>query len=995
MHASCRLINDGNDQGPDALPWLDDLIRRDQADPRKQPHQLYLTGDQIYADHVAVAVLPMLTALGNHLLGSVEHVAVQGQRWPVDQKHFPTGWRHHVAASEAKLTSTSSESHLYSLAEYCAMYLAAWSPDVWPPLSSFPQGTAAAALARFPGEAQAAGERVPDRLRALLMGIDESTLPHLDEGEPCAEGADHTALSQDVQDDLARVCAHRKKLSEAVAKERVLVERFHSGLAAVRRAFANVPCYMIFDDHEVTDDWNVTAEWVDLVTDTALGRVILRNGLLAYALFQGEGNDPLRPRRGDDEVALPDRWVVLDYAGDTRILTHHCEGVPDRLRIGPDLQRTDTEEDRSAIDPNMRWMVDFDEAVDVGMAARLRAPLQDLMSLDTLLVFGVKGSVPGEDAAGRLAELLEGHRYGDGLELLPPGTPTNNTSDAPSGYLSADPDHDRSFDLERRGPLFSAGDESDGDRVAAALGVDPGVFGNVRNADGRAYALPRAMNAALWATTWGYYLQQIVRTVSDTDVASARRLFIDQVRGRGPLPALRVGRQPYGLLPVTSLNRWQPGDAGGADLPAVRMMRLLRRTWRRSLAEVPRLPGAQEPDRVLLELLGMQPTSIQYGARTLLGPAYVRHLDAFVGLGLDARWWNQHRSMTTRLLNTLGLSQHPWLRDAIWAPQRQRVRLPLVQQEPLSASEPPTPNDIRWIRDHGYVQVRDAGLDGLPSLLARLLRHASLLEYAAAAGRILAAHGLLRDDEGFEEELVNIDPDHRTVTVWGLLDRDVPAVTGTRSIGEFLDTLQDHERPEVAELGEFRAALDLLAETPSAELARLLPETLDCASHRLDAWITALASKRLAELRSPQPEAAGIVLGGYGWLTGNGLIAGDSAGSPGGYLHAPSLEQAATAAVLRGAASRTGPTTTTRWPSTCRRGGSGRYATCWTASGKASRSGRCSVTASNAVCTRGTRIWSWTASSRRCAGSLRLPPQRRKRRARRWRPWPPATSSTA
>lgn len=74
VHASCRLINDKNDRGPDALAWLDDEIRRHRAQPRERPHQLYLTGDQIYADHVAVTLLPMLTRLGNHLLGHNVHL---------------------------------------------------------------------------------------------------------------------------------------------------------------------------------------------------------------------------------------------------------------------------------------------------------------------------------------------------------------------------------------------------------------------------------------------------------------------------------------------------------------------------------------------------------------------------------------------------------------------------------------------------------------------------------------------------------------------------------------------------------------------------------------------------------------------------------------------------------------------------------------------------------------------------------------------------------
>src|SRR5438094_401818 len=49
---------------------------------------------------------------------------------------------------------------------------------------------------------------------------------------------------------------------------------------------------MIFDDHEVTDDWFLRGSWSRDVLNSDLGRRVLRNALLSYALFQGWGNDP-------------------------------------------------------------------------------------------------------------------------------------------------------------------------------------------------------------------------------------------------------------------------------------------------------------------------------------------------------------------------------------------------------------------------------------------------------------------------------------------------------------------------------------------------------------------------------------------------------------------------------------------------------------------------------------------------------------------------------
>ena len=89
--------------------------------------------------------------------------------------------------------------------------------------------------------------------------------------------------------------------------------------------------------------------------------------------------------------------------------------------------------------------------------------------------------------------------------------------------------------------------------------------------------------------------------------------------------------------------------------------------------------------------------------------------------------------------------------------------------------------------------------------------------------------------------------------------------------------------------------LDGLSSRPPDELDRALRGLLDAYSHRLDAWYTSLATRRLAALRSTTPD--GVHLGAYGWL--DELRPATDAGVNHGFVHAPSLPQAATAAVLR------------------------------------------------------------------------------------------------
>ncbi|MES0110165.1 hypothetical protein [Mesorhizobium sp. M0013] len=75
-------------------------------------------------------------------------------------------------------------------------------------------------------------------------------------------------------------------------------DHFFDGLCAVRRLLANVPTYMIFDDHDVTDDWNLSVRWREEVSHADLGRRAIANALMAYWLCQDFGNDPQRYDRG-------------------------------------------------------------------------------------------------------------------------------------------------------------------------------------------------------------------------------------------------------------------------------------------------------------------------------------------------------------------------------------------------------------------------------------------------------------------------------------------------------------------------------------------------------------------------------------------------------------------------------------------------------------------------------------------------------------------------
>ncbi|OPA97829.1 hypothetical protein BFW87_06000 [Pseudomonas fluorescens] len=76
------------------------------------------------------------------------------------------------------------------------------------------------------------------------------------------------------------------------AREQVQVERFSEGLPGVARVFAHLSTLMIFDDHDITDDWNLSAQWEQTAYGHPFSKRIIGNALLAYLLCQGWGNQP-------------------------------------------------------------------------------------------------------------------------------------------------------------------------------------------------------------------------------------------------------------------------------------------------------------------------------------------------------------------------------------------------------------------------------------------------------------------------------------------------------------------------------------------------------------------------------------------------------------------------------------------------------------------------------------------------------------------------------
>ena len=356
---------------------------------------------------------------------------------------------------------------------------------------------------------------------------------------------------------------------------------------------------------------------------------------------------------------LPNLWTLLGYKAGRLVVNVKGRLIPDHLATGPDPSLSAVV-DQFGIDERMKWMVDFAAAEEVGMGIRARLQQEEAdAGFDFLLVMGIKDSLERTDWTTRLAELFRAHHYADGLSFVPQGTPSNNTKDAPSGFSSKDPGHEMSYLAERTETASKPGDESNADLLTTAFGLANAgqVFANIPNGTAKEQLDSRQMNTALWQATWGYFLLQMLGSggtgaspLTDEDIAWARRHFIDYVREGGPLPAVRIGKQPYGVLPVTSLNEWKPRTGQESQLSrdvALRDFLLrLRDIWRRNYLEIPRLGRSEDLDQEkgidkdLVEVLSMEGLSSSYSMRHLMGRHYLEHLWVFLSADFFLDVWN-------------------------------------------------------------------------------------------------------------------------------------------------------------------------------------------------------------------------------------------------------------------------------------------------------------------------------------------------------------------
>jgi hypothetical protein len=678
--------------------------------------------------------------------------------------------------------------------------------------------------------------------------------------------------------------------------------------------------------------------------------------------------------RAPEAALLPERFVLIADSG-----PEHLEllggTVKQPLAVGPDPLAEGTEQFSKVsgdliVPPSLAWMTDFEAALAAGMAFRIDLTArQASLGFDRLYVLGVR--LTADDVQGRteLEKLIRNQaKSQSGFAIVRQGTPTNNSETGSSGWSRVQ-EADELFEMSRLGPgqvqfddeATAVYEKRDGLLLAEALGIDATVLQDIPNADGTDQAEARAMNAALWPATLGYWMDTQMRPAFDPEtIERTRRHFINRVTGRGSVPAIRIGNQPYGILPTMAFSRMQFASNDffatnvGTVSPQVQFLQGLRELlhrlavafWNDMAANAPRVgkPTTNSQQQVL-DILGLHPSSVEF------------HLNV---LDSADRLWNGfkfHSKLRARLksvmqaqmdagvalLRALGYtSKQPEIIKKFFAYVHGPMNRPVIDDRPLSETDKLTicfetdKNYIEWCRIKAQTAFDDLRLQRgfnpgkTPNaLLYHMLRHALQLGYYQTAVVLHENSGLRATlaEPAFVHIAAGPADDSASESRYQLLYARQPVITGAAdlTVAQFIPSWLAAAGSSSA-LADQIEALSVLEQADTASLERAFAEHIDLCSYRWDAWMLSLVNDRLHALRRPSGDTnerrLGIYLGAFGWLE---ELRPDPAALPaptlsdeqatvfarpddaplkrdpanGGHVLAPSLNHAVTAAVLR------------------------------------------------------------------------------------------------
>jgi hypothetical protein len=658
---------------------------------------------------------------------------------------------------------------------------------------------------------------------------------------------------------------------------------------------------------------------------------------------------------------LPDRFHFLIYHGDALAYQMVGEAIPETLPIFRTVQSDPSPSDETFFDADSTWMTDFGKAVEVGLAleVRLRAEHRDdpTLTFSKIVVVGLR---PGGPQAGvaTFESFVRSHHYSDGIAFIPNGTPTNNTNTSTSGHSESDDKLLEAFDVEVLAPHRQLSDERRKAGAAArleralALPAASNVLASLQGAELAATSAVERLFHALWPCTGDYFFTKMLgfEKLSDQRGALAEHVR-KHLRPSGTLSALRVGNQPYGVLPTSTTGtdqrdpfRWKAAsdttEPGGRDWRTFdeslhRSLTSLHSRWLDRAEDssfVPQAGVSNDIDDELIRLLGMLPHSAEYRARPIVDHSMIGVLIRLLwprfgwysGFGpwsqqeAQAAWLQEKDAMVNfneRLLSSMGASVSrlaPLLRSFAWG-EGGELGMALVRD-----AADPTDGPEKYLPLLASVASPPAANDSQTLLFDLLRRALSTQGSVPASGEVMNVVLWLQEQPVLEFFNVGLTEDALTA-LWtrapalpALDADDWDALVSTLSNGDAYSSRAAVEADlESALEGAYANLSQKIWVDYTPVLEQALRDLIDALTYRLDAWYTSLAAKRIevmhlaASQGSDSGGRTGVHWGAFGYVEDIALPPRTASGrlpdSGGGYNLAPSVGQATAAAMMRSA----------------------------------------------------------------------------------------------
>jgi hypothetical protein len=333
---------------------------------------------------------------------------------------------------------------------------------------------------------------------------------------------------------------------------------------------------------------------------------------------------------------LPDRLVFYLYKEGDKKPAYKADGsVIDR-------------EGLTVLGEGDEWLQDFNRAIKAGMGIKIKIDPKDA-KFEKVIVSGIRFDEDPVVPAKGLADLFNNHQYTEGFSFLNYGTPTNNTENVKSGHSAKDEfEVGDSFVYAVEGLNLDPGINStsdihrvtNGKYLGKSLGFEPDHLKHVRHAEKTPLLLNELVQKATWFALGAQPLFMLLgNQLSSEEHESIWRHYSKYVKVRGLHAALKIGNQPYGILPAMNIGnvfQTENSDLLKSDNLFDKMTVFLARLKQRWIsmakgdqAEVPRLKG-NDTHEDILKILSMHESSGAYQIRVLEYKSFKSKLNEFL-----------------------------------------------------------------------------------------------------------------------------------------------------------------------------------------------------------------------------------------------------------------------------------------------------------------------------------------------------------------------------